>query len=149
MVFRGHLGLAKLLNIPLQFFILGVCLVSGGSIAQELSLSEKPIDFNSAEGEKLLIESEAMKDYFPLSAQFVTQDNLAYCGVASIVMVLNALSIPAPETPEFGSYRVFTQENFFSNPRTQKVITAEEVSKKGMTVEQLVGDSFSFQEEIW
>jgi hypothetical protein len=100
-------------------------------------LSDNLINFNSAQGEKLLIESQARQDYIPLSLHFVTQDNLAYCGVASIVMVLNALSIPAPKVPQFRNSRLFTQDNFFDNPQTQKVMTAQKVARGGMTLEQL------------
>lgn len=105
--------------------------------SQTLSLPENLINLNSTTGETLLIESNARKDYLPLSNYFVTQDNLAYCGVASLVMVLNALTIPAPETPKYRTYRIFTQENFFNNPETEKVMTAQMVSRGGMTLAQL------------
>ncbi|MBR8828827.1 MAG: phytochelatin synthase family protein [Gomphosphaeria aponina SAG 52.96 = DSM 107014] len=112
-------------------------LIGSGVKAQTLDISENLVNFNSAEGESLLLESEARQDYFPLSIQFVTQNNLAYCGVASIVMVLNAMSIEAPEAPEYRNYRIFTQENLFNNPQTQQVMTAEDVRRGGMTLEQL------------
>lgn len=69
--------------------------------------------------------------------QFVTQHNQAYCGVASIVMVLNGLQIPAPEAPQYSPYRVFTQENFFNNEATRKVLAPEVVSRMGMTLKQI------------
>lgn len=126
----------KIIRIPIQTVIIGVCLARGGLLAQTLPLPQNLINFNSAEGEKLLINSQALQDYFPLSMQFVTQKNQAYCGVASSIMVLNALSIPAPEAPEYGSYHLFTQDNFF-NTQTQKVVAPEVVARKGMTLEQL------------
>jgi hypothetical protein len=121
----------------LQGFLLGVCLASGGLNAQTLPLTTNLINFNSPQGEKLLIDSQAREDYFPLSIQFVTQVNQAYCGVASMVMVLNALGILAPETGEYGNYRFFTQDNFFKNPKTETVVKAEIVARQGMTLEQL------------
>jgi ribosomal protein S24E len=51
-------------------------------------------------------------------------------------MVLNAIAIPAPEAPEYAPYRLFTQDNFF-NTQTQKVVTSEVVSRRGMTLDQL------------
>lgn len=126
----------KFIRQPLQTFILGLCLTGGGALAQMLPVPSNLINLNSAEGEKLLMDSKARQDYWPLSVQFVTQDNLAYCGVASSVMVLNALSVPAPEAPEFGSFRMFTQNNFF-NEQTRKVVTPEVVSRQGMTLGQL------------
>lgn len=128
---------SKGICLPLQTFILALCLARGGLLAQTLPVPQNLINVNSPEGEQLLIESRARRDYFPLSIQFITQKNQAYCGVASIVMVLNALNIPAPEAPEFGQYRVFTQDNFFNNERTQNVIKPEVVSRRGMTLDQL------------
>lgn len=69
--------------------------------------------------------------------QFVTQVNQAYCGVASIVMVLNGLGIEAPLASQYKPHRVFTQENFFNNKTTQQVISAEVVSRQGMTLEEM------------
>src|SRR4028118_1171519 len=135
-VHRHCMSVLKVIRLPLQAVIVGFCLASGGLLAQTLPLPQNLINFNSAEGEKLLLESPALKDYFPLSTQFVTQKNQAYCGVASSIMVLNALGIPAPEAPEYGSYHLFTQDNFF-NAQTQKVVAPEVVARKGMTLEQL------------
>ncbi|MEM9541950.1 MAG: phytochelatin synthase family protein [Cyanobacteria bacterium P01_E01_bin.42] len=121
------------------------CLFGGEAIAQTLPLSENLINLDSREGETLLFESQARRDYLPLSLQFVSQDNLAYCGVASMVMVLNALGIEAPEAPEYRSYRVFTQENFFDNPKTQAVLPKETVMRQGMTLEELTGFLQSYE----
>ncbi len=109
------------------------------TLAQTLTLSPQLIPFNSSQGEQLLLNSQARQDYFLLSNQFVTQINQAYCGVASSVMVLNALGIPAPESVQYKPFRVFTQDNFFNREETKKVVSAELVSKRGMTLAQLGG----------
>ncbi len=127
----------KVIGIPLQAAILGLCIASGGLLAQTLPLPKNLISFNSPEGEQLLMQSKALQSYFPLSIQFVTQKNQAYCGVASLVMVLNSLGIQAPEAPEFAPYHVFTQDNFFNNVQTQKVVAPEVVSRRGMTLDQI------------
>ncbi|MGQ4649711.1 phytochelatin synthase family protein [Lyngbya aestuarii] len=128
----------KIIGIPLRALIIGISIsiFSRGLLAQTPTLTENLIDLNSPQGEQLLMTSQARKDYLPLSIHFITQENLAYCGVASIVMVLNALSIPAPESPGFGQYRFFTQENFF-NSQAKKVITPDVVARQGMTLEEL------------
>ncbi|MBD6617733.1 glutathione gamma-glutamylcysteinyltransferase [Komarekiella sp. 'clone 1'] len=123
----------------LKASIIGLYISSGTVLSQTLSLSPNLISFNSDEGEKLLIDSKSREDFFPLSMQFITQNNQAYCGIASIVMVLNGLQIPAPEAPQYKPYRVFTQENFFNNEATKKVLAPEIVSRQGMTLEQLGG----------
>ena len=117
--------------------ILGICLSGGNVFAQTLSLSPNLIGFDTPEGETLLISSKSKNDFFPLSTQFVTQNNQAYCGVASMVMVLNSLKIPAPEAPQYKPFRIFTQDNFFSNEKTRNVVTPEVVSRQGMTLDTL------------
>ncbi len=127
----------KTLKIHLRALIIGSCVAGGSVFAQTLTLPPNLIPFNSSEGEKLLVESKAREDFFPLSMQFVTQNNQAYCGVASSVMVLNSLQIPAPEAPQYTPFHVFTQENFFNNEATRKVVSPEVVAHEGMTLDQL------------
>ncbi|NBD16885.1 MAG: glutathione gamma-glutamylcysteinyltransferase [Cyanobacteria bacterium] len=136
--------------IFLQAFVFTVCLHTGKQLAQTLALSENLIHLNSKQGETYLFKSEARTDYLPLMLHFVTQDNLAYCGVASIVMVLNALELSAPIAPEYGSFRLFTQDNFFDHPNTEAVITAETVSRMGMTLKQLAQllESYPVQAQV-
>jgi hypothetical protein len=122
---------------PLQGLILGLGLASGIVSAQTLPLPTDLIAFDSAEGEELLLESQSRDDFWTLSTQFVTQINQAYCGVASMVMVLNSMGIPAPEAPQYVPYRVFTQENFFDNPATRQVLSPDVVARQGITLDQL------------
>jgi hypothetical protein len=118
--------------------VLGFCFGIGQPFAQTLPLPENLIDFNSKEGSQLLLGSEALQSYWPLSIQFETQKNQAFCGVASIVMVLNALGISAPTTPEIEPYKRFTQENVF-NARTESVLPQKVLIENGMTLDQIGG----------
>jgi len=131
-----HKSLVKVIGLPLQAAIVGLWITAGGAVAQTLAIPRSLTPLSSSEGEQLLFASHARADYVPLSTQFVTQKNQAYCGVASIVMVLNALNILAPAAPEYKPYRVFTQDNFF-NLQTQKVLAADLVARQGMTLDQL------------
>ncbi|MFK0732529.1 MAG: phytochelatin synthase family protein [Gloeotrichia echinulata DVL01] len=124
---------------PVILAILGLCISGKNVLSQTLTVSPNLINFSSDAGESLLFTSRARVDFIPLSMQFVTQNNQAYCGVASIVMVLNSLGIPAPVAPQYSPYQFFTQENFFTNEKTQAVITQELVARQGMTLEQLGG----------
>lgn len=119
--------------------IIALCFSGENIVAQTLVSPKNLIAFDTLEGEKLLFNSKYRSDFFPLSMQFVTQDNLAYCGVASMVMVLNSLKISAPEAPEYREFKIFTQDNFFSNQKTQQVITQEKVARSGMSLQQLGG----------
>ena len=75
-------------------------MISGLSLAQAetLALPDSDISLSTPEGEALLVGAEARNDFFPLSIHFATQVNPAYCGPASIAMVLNALNIPGPSS---------------------------------------------------
>lgn len=127
---------------------MGVGIAGGKTIAQTLPLPSNLIAFNSPEGEELLLESEAKEDFWNLSVQFVTQINQAYCGVASMVMVLNSIGIPAPDSPQYEPYDVFTQENFFDNQATQEVLSPDVVARQGMTLEELGGLLGSYSVEV-
>ncbi len=117
--------------------LLTISLTSTKAIGDTLPLSTGLIPLTSIQGENLLLESQTRSDYFLLSNQFVTQINQAYCGVASSVMVLNALGLPAPESSQYKPFKVFTQENFFDGAETKQVVAPEIVSKQGMTLAQL------------
>lgn len=124
-------------KISIKAAIIGFYLASGCVLAQTLPLANSLISLDSPQGEKLLTESKSRNDFLPLITQFITQNNQAYCGVASSIMVLNSLQISAPEAPQYKPFRVFTQENFFNNENTKKIITPEIVSRQGLTLEQL------------
>ncbi len=116
-------------------------LIAGGvplrSISQTLPIDVNLTAYTSTVGQRLLIESEAKEDFWQLSAHFLTQITQSYCGVASSVMVLNSLGLPAPQDPRFNPYARFTQRNFFTNPATRAVLPAKVVRYQGMTLAQL------------
>lgn len=58
---------------------------------------------------------------------FATQITTAYCGVASMAMVLNSLSLPFDERPQSplwvaGNYRYFDQDNLFDECMRENVM---------------------------
>ncbi|MBW4529902.1 MAG: phytochelatin synthase family protein [Aphanothece saxicola GSE-SYN-MK-01-06B] len=100
-------------------------------------LGAGPIPLMEPAGMELLVASGERADYGPLAEQFLTQANLAYCGVASAAMVLNSLAVPAPAVPGYGRYRFWTQENVFEVPAGRAVVSAEVVRRQGMTLAEL------------
>jgi hypothetical protein len=90
-------------------------------------------------GQTLLLEATARRDHGPLAQWFETQANLAYCGVASAVMALNSLAIPAPTAAGYGPYRFWTQSSAFSIPGSGGFVRPEVVAREGMTLAQLQG----------
>jgi hypothetical protein len=113
-----------------------LALSTGFATAQTLPLPQTLIGASSDQGEKLFLDADAREAYFPLADNFVTQQNQAFCGVASMVMVLNAMELPAPPVPAFDPYRTFTQDNVLT-PDTEKVLPVEVIKKQGITVDQL------------
>ncbi|WP_199296975.1 phytochelatin synthase family protein [Synechococcus sp. FACHB-909] len=110
------------------------------SLALAAPLRAAPIPLMEPAGMDLLVASTAARaDYGPLAEQFLTQANLAYCGVASAAMVLNSLAVPAPAVPGYGRYRFWTQENVFEVPAGRQVVSAEVVRRQGMTLAELAG----------
>ncbi len=123
-------------KIRIAWIVLG--LWGGSATAETLPLPTNLVGSATDEGEALLVGAEAREAYFPLADQFVTQKTQSYCGVASMVMVLNAAGVPAPAVPEYEPYHVFTQDNVLDE-RTDAIVTRETILKQGMTLDQLAG----------
>jgi hypothetical protein len=117
-------------------FVVALCVA--GAHAETLPLPDNLTGFSTRDGEVYFAESDAREAYFPLAENFVTQKTQSYCGVASMVMVLNALGLPAPAVPEYEPYRTFTQDNVLSE-RTDAVLPRETIARQGMTLDQLGG----------
>lgn len=116
---------------------LGLTLIARPLASQTLPLPDHLVPLTSAAGQRLLRDSEALADYVPLTSQFVTQVNQAFCGVASTVMVLNALGVAAPLAPEW-ERNYFTQENVF-NEQTEAIISRDAIARQGLTLAELAG----------
>jgi hypothetical protein len=109
--------------------------------AADLALPVRPIAdslirLDTPQGQQLLFESEARSAFLPLVTFYETQRNQTYCGVASLVMVLNALQLPAPAAREFGAYRLFTQSNVL-NGRTDGLIRERTIARRGMLLAEV------------
>jgi hypothetical protein len=116
--------------------IVALGVAASGACAESLPLPASLVDLNSEQGEKYFLESGAHEAYFPIASNFVTQKTQAYCGVASIVMVLNAVRAPAPSSSEYAPYRTFTQDNVLDDS-TDAVLPRDLLARQGMTLDQL------------
>lgn len=110
--------------------------VAGASADNTLPLPDNLTGFSTHDGEADFAESDAREAYFPLASNFLTQKTQAYCGVASMTMVLNALKIPAPSTPEYEPYHTFTQDNLL-NEASEAILPRDVLARQGMTLDQL------------
>lgn len=106
--------------------------------AETLRLPDNLTGFDTDQGEAYLVESDAREAYFALASNFLTQKTQSFCGVASIVMVLNSLGVPAPEVAEYQPYRTFTQDNVLDE-KTDTVLPRATLAMIGMTLDQIGG----------
>jgi hypothetical protein len=133
---RSHRGDEIMARLRSLFAAFAWGLLLTGANGETLKLPDNLVGFTSHDGESYFAESDAREAYFPLASNFLTQKTQAYCGVASIVMVLNALNIPAPPVPEYEPYRTFTQDNLLT-PQTDAVLSREVLARQGMTLDQI------------
>lgn len=99
-------------------------------------MGQELVPFLPGQGVNLFMGSQYRCDYWALSRYFDTQINDTYCGVASGVMILNALEIEKPMNERFGNHSLFTQEAFFTDA-VKEIVLEENVKKRGMTLEEL------------
>lgn len=126
-ILRGTIGCALAVTSPVW--------LSRSSLSQTLPVPENLIPFTSLQGEEFLRESDSLADFGSLSSHFVTQDNQAYCGVASMTIVLNALGIDAPPVNAW-SQHYFTQQTVL-NAATEAIIPAATIQTQGLTLAEL------------
>jgi glutathione gamma-glutamylcysteinyltransferase len=96
-------------------------------------LPERCVPFSSAEGRTLFREALAagtLENFFPLAEQFHTQQDPAFCGLASLVVGLNALAID-PGRLWKGPWRWFGEELL------DCCTSLDDVRQKGVTLLEL------------
>lgn len=95
-----------------------------------------------------LFDSAATKEHFwTLVRYFISEKFLTYCGIASGVTVLNSLGVDAPEDPQIYPYKMFTQDNLFTDAVLHHRRPVE-VEKHGNTLEQLATILGTFPVEV-
>lgn len=118
--------------------IVALTLVGSAYISRDESGLESParalapglVKLDAPDGTRLLFDSEAHAAFLPIISHFETQKSPAHCGIASIVMVLNALEFPR-RSRRVGSYRLFTQDNVLSG-LTDGIVSDRAVARRGM-----------------
>jgi hypothetical protein len=113
-----------------------------------LDLPSNLVDFTSPKGQKFLDRSleksngkKNVGNASKLLSHFITQDTTTYCGVASLVTILNSTNLKKPDDllhldPQKQPYHYFTQQNFF-NPAVEGILAAEKVKTQGITLDEL------------
>jgi hypothetical protein len=86
-------------------------------------------------GAELFDEAQVKGHFWTICRYFISEKFLTYCGIASSVTVLNSLGVEAPDEPQIYPYKMFTQDNIF----TDEVLHHRrplDVEKGGSTLEQ-------------
>jgi len=92
-----------------------------------------PVYLNTPDGEQRFGSAKLRHPFFAMQPYVETQQNLAFCGPASIVAVMNSLGTPRPAESRLYPYNFYTQDNIF-NADTQRVKSFISVSTRGMTL---------------
>ncbi|WP_299495725.1 phytochelatin synthase family protein [uncultured Shewanella sp.] len=85
---------------------------------------------------QLFKEAQTTGDFWASLRYFVTQKELSYCAIASSVVVLNSLDIPAPANPNVYPYELFDQDNIFTD-KVLKIISPTIVGFQGTTLDEM------------
>lgn len=125
-----------MMTIRKLFFALAICSCSVQAV--QVTANSQPIlvEWDSTEGQMRLQKSEAKDNFWKLVRYYESQTRGAYCGIASAVIALNALSIEAPPSQFFNNFRMFNQEEFFTD-EIKSFITPEDVSQSGLSLSDL------------
>ncbi len=92
---------------------------------------------NSSNGAQRLLQADYNRQYFAVQPFVDTQENLAFCGPASMAAVLNSLPQEArPVAPQLKPFPYFTQDTFF-NQNTYAIKTREAALRSGLTLQQM------------
>lgn len=128
------------MKIKLLFLLFSLFLtasIQATSNHKDAFMSEDLIPLIPGEGVDRLLQSRYRDDYWYLSRYYDTQYTNTYCGVASSIMILNALHIERPVGERIGGYRLFIQDEHFFTPEVNTIVTADVVKANGMYIEQL------------
>lgn len=111
--------------------------VPGGAVAElDRMALDDVVYVDTQRGAELFDEAHVKGHFWTLCRYFISENFLTYCGIASSVMVLNSLGVDAPDDPQIYPYKMFKQENIF----TDEVLHHRrplEIEKGGNTLEQL------------
>lgn len=88
---------------------------------------------NTPQGAERLVAAKLHDQFFAVEPYVESQQNLAFCGPASMAAVLNSMGIPRPPADALGPYPFFTQDNIFT-PATEQIKSRARVASRGMVL---------------
>lgn len=120
------------------FVAAGLCLLTPAMLASPARAADDDVVyFLTPESERLFQTASETGDFYPLIARFVSETRQTFCGIASSVMVLNALEITPPVAPQWYPSQYWDEDNVFTLPVLEKVASVQQVEGGGITLDQL------------
>jgi hypothetical protein len=105
-------------------------------VTARVGLAADPVYLNTPEGIQRLNQTNLSQPYFQVAPYVDTQENMGFCGPASIAAVLNSLTnLPRPTSGLYAPYRYFTQGGLF-NEETSQIKSYEAVARGGLTLSE-------------
>ena len=98
-------------------------------------LPDRLTAMSSPNGRKLLIEAlsgNAAESYWPLMEHFINQSDPAFCGVTTLIMVLNAMCVD-PDVRWRGGWRYYGSEEVLLD---RCCLSTERIRRVGVTLEE-------------
>lgn len=112
-------------------------------IILKINLFSEIIPWDTEEGLHRIESAQSKANFWKLLRYYESQNRQTCCSVASSVIALNALSVEAPKSKFLGKYRMFTQEEFFTEELAE-IIDPDLVYARGMTLPELTSVLSSF-----
>lgn len=92
---------------------------------------------NSPMGSQRLLHADVNQQYFAVQPFVDTQENLAFCGPASMAAILNSLPRERrPISTQLKPFPYFTQDSFF-NHQTRTIKSREATLRSGLTLQEI------------
>ena len=96
------------------------------------------IYFDAEQSAELFAEADVKSHFWTICRYFISEKFMTYCGIAGSVTILNSLGVESPDSPQIYPYKMFTQDNIFTDDVLQSRRPVD-VEKGGNTLEQLAG----------
>ncbi len=100
------------------------------------ALSVETVNLSQGPGIKIFLSADSRCDYWRLINYYETQHTGTFCGVASSVIILNALELERPYVERIG-FPLFTQEEGFFTEAVKNIVKQEDVRIRGMSIPEL------------
>jgi hypothetical protein len=116
----------------IKTLIATTAIISSSVFAYGYSIPANLVALDSDYGQEIFSQSNYKEAYWGLSEQFVTQSTGTDCGIASAVMVVNALNIRPPQDPEHPGFYQWSQINIL--PVAAKVFSINQLNYVGLSL---------------